>query len=303
VSGEVEGRAPFARYRALMAAHGFRPSRRFGQNFLLEPALHRAIADAVEVGAEDLVLEVGPGLGFLTRELAARAAAVIAVEIDPRLCRILRGELSDLAEAGARVELLESDVLGRGGVLAGPVEDALARARPGRRRELVVANLPYAVTGPFLAAAVQARGGIPDAMALLVQLELAERLAAAPGTPAYGGLSALVQAGYAVDLLRRVGREVFRPRPNVDSAIVRLRRREDAAFGRLGVEARTAFARFLRLVFAARRKTLRHGLARAGAELGLRFDADPELLALRAEALGGDRLLELFGSGRAGSPP
>src|SRR5690606_34306023 len=121
---DADPRAPFQRYRELMAAHGFRPSRRLGQNFLLDPSLHRAIADAVEVGAEDFVLEVGPGLGFLTRELLARADRVLAVEIDPRLAAILRGELATL-RGGERVELIEGDVLGEGGELAPAVATAL----------------------------------------------------------------------------------------------------------------------------------------------------------------------------------
>src|SRR5690606_23044203 len=87
-------REPFARYRELLEGLGFRPSRRLGQNFLLEPALHRAVADAAEVRSGDLVLEPGAGLGFLTRELLARTAPVVAVEIDPRLLRVLRAELA-----------------------------------------------------------------------------------------------------------------------------------------------------------------------------------------------------------------
>jgi 16S rRNA (adenine1518-N6/adenine1519-N6)-dimethyltransferase len=289
-----QGRAAFARYRDLMAAHGFRPSRRFGQNFLLEPALHRAIADAVEVGPEDLVVEVGPGLGFLTRELARRAGRVVAVEIDPRLARILEGEIRTMP-GGDRVELLVRDVLGKGSVIAPEVEAAVTRAReavPGRL--LVVANLPYAVTGPFLAALVQAGFGAADAMSLLVQWEFAERVAAGEGEAAHGGPSALLQAGYEVDVVRRVGREVFRPRPQVDSAIVRLRARTGTPFQAWSPEERSRFARFVRAVFAARRKTLRHGLERAEKELGVRFEVDAGLARRRAEELGADALVELF---------
>ena len=302
MTGSDPGRAAFARYRDLMAAHGFRPSRRFGQNFLLEPALHRAIADAVEVGDQDLVVEVGPGLGFLTRELARRAAKVVAVEIDPRLARILSGEIREMP-GGDRVGLLVQDVLGKGGVLAPEVEAAVDAARatvPGRL--LVVANLPYAVTGPFLAALVQAGFGTPDAMSLLVQWEFAERVAAGPGESAHGGPSALLQAGYDVDLVRRVGREVFRPRPQVDSAIVRLRARPEAPFQSWPPAVRARFARFVRSVFAARRKTLRHGLERAGKELGCEFRVGAETARRRAEELGSDALVELFLAGQESAP-
>jgi len=298
------GRAAFARYRELMAAHGFRPSRRFGQNFLLEPALHRAIADAVEVGPSDLVVEVGPGLGFLTRELARRAGQVIAVEIDPRLARILSGELREMP-GGDRVRLLVRDVLGKGGVLAPEVEEAVASARaamPSGGRLLVVANLPYAVTGPFLAALVQAGFGPPDAMSLLVQWEFAERVAAPSGGEAHGGPSALLQAGYRVDVVRRVGREVFRPRPQVDSAIVRLRARDGVPFQAWSAETRSRFARFVRALFAARRKTLRHGLERAEKELGVPFRVGEELARQRAEQLGADAIVEVFLGGVAPGP-
>lgn len=293
-------RAGFARYRALMDSHGFRPSKRLGQNFLLEPALHRAIADAVAVGPSDFVLEVGPGLGFLTRELAARARRVIAVEIDPRLVAILRRELGTFTDA-ERVQLVHADILGTGGMLADEVAAAIATELSADDRFLVVANLPYAVTGPCLAALVQAQPRAPEAMALLVQLELGERIAAAPGTGEYGSLSALLQAGYEVALVRRVGREVFRPRPNVDSAIVRLRARPAADFLRGPAAERQGFARFVRAVFGMRRKTLRHGLERARAELGHTWSAPAEVLSRRAEQLTADELLALFR--RADVPP
>jgi 16S rRNA (adenine1518-N6/adenine1519-N6)-dimethyltransferase len=299
------GRATFARYRDLMAAHGFRPSRRFGQNFLLEPALHRTIADAVDVGPADLVVEVGPGLGFLTRELARRAGGVVAVEIDPRLARILAGEIREMP-GGERVELLVQDVLGKGGVIAPEVESAVAAARgrvPAEGRLLVVANLPYAVTGPFLAALVQAGFGTADAMSLLVQFEFAERVAARAGEAAYGGPSGLLQAGYDVDLVRKVGREVFRPRPQVDSAIVRLRARHGVPFQGWEPATRSRFARFVRALFAARRKTLRHGLERAERELGSAFPVDAETARRRAEELGADELVSVFlGGGAPGQP-
>lgn len=291
MSEGADARSPFARYRALMDAHGFRPSRRLGQNFLLEPALHAALADAAGIGPNDLVLEVGPGLGFLTRELCARARAVIAVEVDARLAAILAGELREMPH-GDRVRLVTSDVLGRGGVLAAAVVQALEAERGGRF--VVAANLPYAVTGPFLAAVVQAEAGAPDSMALLVQLELAERITARPGTAAYGGPGALLQAGYDVELVRRVGREVFRPRPNVDSAIVRAAARPDAPLHRLAAVDRARFARFVRILFGARRKMLRHGLERAGRELGIRWAEQPDRVERRAEELSGEELLALF---------
>ncbi|MEZ5965343.1 MAG: 16S rRNA (adenine(1518)-N(6)/adenine(1519)-N(6))-dimethyltransferase RsmA [Planctomycetota bacterium] len=256
-------RASFADYRERLAALGFHPSRRLGQNFLLEPDLHRVIADAAAVCADDVVLEIGAGLGFLTRELVPRARRVVAVEIDARLCSVLREDLAALP-GGERVEVLHMDVLAGAGELAPAVVDAMREARGPVK---VVANLPYAVTGPVLAALCRAPT-LPARAAVLVQLEVAERLCARPKTAEYGSLTALVQACFAVRLVRRVGREVFRPRPNVDSAIVEFAADAARPAASWGIAERRSFAVFVRALFAARRKKLRHGLRLAAAAVG-----------------------------------
>lgn len=257
-------RDPFAAYRERLALLGFRPSRRLGQNFLLEPELHRVMADAAAVGADDVVLEIGAGLGFLTRELAGRARRVVAVEIDHRLCEVLREDLVAMP-GGDRVELVQADVLGRHGELGDAVLQVIAAAGAQLK---VVANLPYAVTGPVLATLCTAPA-LPARMAVLVQLEVATRLCAAPRTSEYGSLTALVQACFAVRLARRVGREVFRPRPNVDSGIVEMVRARDCLAAAWSCAERRSFAAFVRGLFSARRKMVRHGLARAAAAAGI----------------------------------
>jgi len=281
----VTPRAPLARYRELLAAVGFRPSRRRGQNFLLQAGLHRVLVDALAPEPPDLVLEVGAGLGFLTRELAERCQ-VLAVEVDGRLFELLGREV-----AGNRnVRLLHGDVLS-GSRLSPAVTAALEELRgrcPGRL--LVAANLPYVISGPLLAAVVTMPSP-PSAMALLVQLEFAQRLGAAPGTKQYGSLSALAQSGYEVRLLRRVTADAFWPRPRVDSAMVRLSELpEKTSILSLPARERLELAQFLRQVFSARRKKLRNarilqhrGLAAAaGGLLEQRPDAvpPPELLHL-----------------------
>ena len=283
-------RDPFARYRERLAALGFRPSRHLGQNFLLDPSLHRAVVDAAGIEPADIVLEVGGGLGFLTRELVARAAHVLVAEIDPRLVTLLREDYG----ANAKVEIVPGDALGPADSLAPALEAAIASAcasRPGARL-CVAANLPYAAAGPLLVALAVREGGTEVASAaVLVQSEVAERMTAATGTKAYGSLPALLQTLFELELERRVGREVFRPRPQVDSAIVSLRARP-------GVDPRLAgrrvlFARFVRALFLSRRKTLRHAFDR----LILDWRDRPELLsraALRAEQLDPPALVELF---------
>jgi len=283
------GRDPFARYRERLDAVGFRPSSTRGQNFLLDPSLHRCIADAAAPRATDLVLEVGVGLGFLTRELAPRCAALVGVEIDDRLLAIARDELRPFAN----VELVLADAIGGdGGTLHPAVTAALAARQPADGAFLVVANLPYAASGPLLAE-LSCLHRAPDRIVVLVQRELAQRLAAAPGSSDYGGLAAQLQVGYAIEQLRTVGAEVFRPRPKVQSALLRLERRADAPV--LPAAARRQFSAFARTLFGKRRKVLRTTLAEAAAAIGGQLPALGEaLLARRAETLTPRELLDLW---------
>lgn len=266
----MSARDPFATYRTRMEALGFQPSRRLGQNFLLAPELHRLIADTGQVGPGDIALEVGAGLGFLTRELAARAAVVVAVEIDPRLCQLLREDLSRVPH-GEKVVLVPGDVLAAKSALAPAVADAIAQARashPGAALR-VVANLPYAITGPALAALICDLEPMPATMAILIQAEVGERLCAEPGTAAYGSLSVLVQARYRPRQVRRVGSEVFRPRPNVDSVIVALEPGPASGPDARAPGERRGFANFVRALFSGRRKKVRHTFPLACAAAGL----------------------------------
>ncbi|MFO1051746.1 MAG: 16S rRNA (adenine(1518)-N(6)/adenine(1519)-N(6))-dimethyltransferase RsmA [Planctomycetota bacterium] len=287
----ADPRASFASYLERLSASGFRPSRRFGQNFLLEPALHRAVVEAAEVGADDTVLEIGGGLGFLTRELAARAARVVVAEIDERLADLLQEDFASQPQ----VEVVRGDACGRDDAFAEPLEQALLRARaaaPSGRLRLA-ANLPYAVAGPLLvAAAVREGAEAIAAMGVLVQLEVAERIAAAPHTAEYGSLPALLQSFYRVRLLRRVGPEVFRPRPRVDSAILALHARE--VVHPAVIHRRHDYARFLRALFGNRRKTLRHAFDRLVPDWRARPAIDASLATRRAEELDPDQLAALF---------
>jgi len=287
-------RDPFAAWRERLDALGFRPRRQLGQNFLLQPELHRVIADAGEIGPDDVVLEIGAGLGFLTSEVARRAARVVAVEIDPRLFALLEEHRAQFDPDG-RVRLVRGDALERGALAPG-VRAALAEADGGRALR-VVANLPYAITGPTFAALCTG-DPLPAGIAVLVQKEAAERLAAEPNTPEWGSLSALVQACYRVRIVRRVGREVFRPRPNVDSAVIAARRRADGMAVEPASE-RASFAAFLRALFSARRKKLRHRWeAAAAAAGGAGAPDDPAVLEVRPGELSADRLVALWRQAR-----
>jgi 16S rRNA (adenine1518-N6/adenine1519-N6)-dimethyltransferase len=291
----VNERDPFQRYRARMAEAGFRPSSTLGQNFLLDPTLHRWIAERAEPTQADLVVEIGAGLGFLTRELIARAGRVVAVEIDARLLDIARGELA----CADNLSWVAGDALGGPGRTLHPaIREALAGA--GGRR-LIVANLPYSVSGPLLAELVAAFPPV-DRAVLLVQKELALRTVAGPGSPDYGGLSVAVQAVFSARSLRDVPPQVFRPRPKVTSSIVQLDRRDDALPEFAGEAPRREFLSFVRHLFRHRRKVLRTTLSAAAAAIGQEPPALPEeSLKSRAEEAAPDTVAGWWRAARGGA--
>jgi len=282
-------RDPFSRYLAKLQAVGFQPSSSLGQNFLLDPSLHRWIADQAAPTKADTVVEIGVGLGFLTRELAARAGRVIGVEIDDRLLSIARAELAD----AGNIEWVAGDALGGPGrTLLPQIGAAAAAASSTGGTCLLVANLPYAVSGPLLAE-VAALPTLPARAVLLVQKELAVRIAAPPGGSEYGGLAAVVQTLFSAKVLRLVPPQVFRPRPKVMSAVLLLERRTDSLVQLAGAAARREFGVFVRHLFQQRRKVLRTTLAMACAAIGRRQPprSDAELQQ-RAEQLAPDSLAQ-----------
>ena len=214
--------------------------RALGQHFLRDAGIARAIVDLVGPTASDLVVEIGPGEGALTHELVRRAGRVVALEVD-------RGLIEALRRRWPGVEVLEAD--------ARTWEYGLLQRPPGGR-VLVAGNLPYSVGKPIVAALLEARAAI-DTMALMLQREVAERLAAPPGGKVYGALSVLTQAVCDVELALRVPPGAFRPPPKVDSAVVRLTPRPR---GRVPPELEARFRDVVRAAFASRRKTLANAL-------------------------------------------
>jgi len=210
-----DGRGPWSRFKAALDAAGFHPSRRFGQNFLLDENMVRAIVRDAGVTAGDRVLEVGAGCGFLTHHLAAAGVELTSVEIDRRLWEIA----NDLCAGSGSVHIVRGDVLADKHTLNPEVLELLPEEGPWH----VVANLPYSISAPLLIVL----GSLPNpprSMTVLVQREVAERIAARPGVKAWGPLSIRLQLDHHVELVRRVPPELFWPRPRVDSAVIRLRR-------------------------------------------------------------------------------
>lgn len=247
--GSAEASPPWRALRAELEAAGVRPTKTLGQNFLFDPNLAAALVGDAGVGPGDRVLEVGPGCGFLTLPLVELGVELLCVEIDPRLLELTRGRVGETEH----VRFLLADVLAGKRTLAPEVEDALWDTGSWH----LVANLPYAISGPLLAL-LAARANPPESMTVLVQNEVAERLAASPGEKAWGALTARLRLRYRARLGREVGAQLFWPRPRVRSRVVSLVRRSDAE----APDAHT-LARFDRLVeglFQRRRKTLLTGL-------------------------------------------
>ena len=228
--------------RRLLSAERLRPRRSLSQNFLTDPAALDAIIEAADLRAGDHVVEVGPGLGVLTRRLLAAGATVLSVELDGRLADWLRSELGTVAG----FELIEGDALG-----LDP-----ASMFPGSDFKLV-ANIPYHITSPLLHAFLE--GPRPPSLAvLLVQAAVAERVAAPPGQMSY--LSVFVQNVAQAELVARVPAAAFEPAPKVDSAVLRLRRRPHPAIP--AGPQRSIFYRLVQAGFRQRRKQLHNALAR-----------------------------------------
>ena len=273
--------------------------RRLGQHFLTDPHILDRIADAVEPEPQDAVIEIGPGRGTLTRRLAPRVGRVIAIEKDRRLAAALEGK--GKGEKGKvvaeNVEIIVADALGAD--WQGLVTQSTFPVSPFPLPTFkVIGNIPYYITTPLIEKAL----GLPGCrlVVFLVQREVAERLAAAPGSKAYGALTAGVQAVAAVEQLFPVRRGAFRPAPNVDSAVVRLR----PLVNPLVADAeREAWRRFLAGLFSQRRKQLGRSLR---ALSGRSRDAIKELLAalgidptVRPETVAPAQLVRLFRDVRA----
>jgi 16S rRNA (adenine1518-N6/adenine1519-N6)-dimethyltransferase len=230
---------------------GLKLQARHGQNFLIDLNLLRIIVDAAQLSADDVILEVGTGVGSLTALMAPQVAQVVTVEIDPRLAQLASEELIQQTN----VTLLQLDALRRKHVIEPAVLEAVDKhlmAAPGRRFKLV-ANLPYGVATPLISNLLELERP-PETMTVTIQKELAERLAAQPHTKDYSALSFWVQSQCGVDILRVMPPTVFWPRPKVNSAIVNITLEPDR---RNTIPDRRFFHEFVRSLFLHRRKFLR----------------------------------------------
>ena len=238
--------------KPLLAQHGFHFSKAKGQNFLIAPWVPRSIAEDAGVDESTGVLEIGPGIGPLTQQLCLRAGKVCAVELDSRLKPILDltvGEFSNL-------EILWDDVL----KLDVP---ALVKEKFPGLRPMACANLPYYITSPILTALLEA--DCFDSVTVMVKKEVAQRIAAAPGSADYGAFSVFCQYYAQPELLFDVPAHCFLPQPKVTSAVISLKTYRERPWK---VNNEKTFFRLVRASFAMRRKKLSNGLASGFPELG-----------------------------------
>lgn len=245
--------------RDALAAAGLRPRKRWGQHFLCDPDVARRIVETALPEPGATVLEIGPGLGALTDELAARAAWLYLIEVDRGLAARLATRYAD----APHVRVLVGDVLEL------PIQELVAAPLV-----TVVANLPYNIASPVLFRLLELRTRFPRAV-LMLQREMAERLTARPRTDAYGSASVVVQAFAEVRIAFRVSRRSFLPRPAVDSAVVAIDWRETP---RPDVGDEVLFRTIVRAAFGQRRKMLRNALA----SLAARHGTTAEVLLTRA---------------------
>jgi 16S rRNA (adenine1518-N6/adenine1519-N6)-dimethyltransferase len=229
---------------SLLRKHGIRPNKRLGQCFLCDPNILEKIVRIAGIRDTDTVVEIGAGIGFLTALIAARARRVIAIEVDPRLVAVLKEELGGYGN----VEIVHRDVL--------EFDFSSVRTDGGEGRIKVIGNVPYSLSSPIVLRLLEYRASI-DRAVLMLQREVAERLAAPPGTKDYGPLSVYVALYTAAALENRVPAGCFHPRPDVESRVLRLDMRakplcrvDDPAF----------FRQLVRAAFSKRRKTLLNSL-------------------------------------------
>ena len=301
-----------AEIRALAQRAGIRPTKTLGQNFVLDGGTVRKIVRQAGVEAGERVVEIGPGLGSLTLGLLEADADVVAVEIDPVLARLLPATVQahvpgltlDASAAAAEVPtVVLRDEEGRARLTIVTQDALTVTALPGPAPTALVANLPYNVSVPVLLTFLERFDSLERGL-VMVQAEVADRLAAPPGSRTYGVPSAKVAWYAAARRTATVGRAVFWPAPHVDSALVRLDRREPPA---ATVSRQEVFA-VVDAAFAQRRKMLRSALAgiagsSAAAETAVRAAGlDPQVRGEQVDVVGFARIAEALDAARPTTP-
>ena len=231
--------------KEIINKYSFAFQKKFGQNFLIDSNVLESIIRGAEITKDDFVLEIGPGIGTMTQYLCEAARQVVAVEIDKMLIPILEDTLSEYDN----VEVINQDVL--------KVDiKSLAEEKNNGKPIKVVANLPYYITTPIIMGLFES--GVPiDSITIMVQKEVADRMQSGPGSKDYGALSLAVQYYATAKVILNVSATCFMPRPNVDSAVIKLTRHKEPT---VNVADEKLMFKIIRASFNQRRKTLVNGL-------------------------------------------
>ena len=247
---------------AVLQRYGFNFQKKYGQNFLIDTHVLDKIIGAAQIGPDDFVLEIGPGIGTMTQYLAEAAREVVAVEIDTKLIPILQDTLKEYDN----VTVLNEDIL--------KVDiRKIAEEKNGGKPIKVVANLPYYITTPIIMGLFESEVPL-DSITVMVQKEVADRMQVGPGTKDYGALSLAVQYYAKPEIMLTVPASCFMPRPNVDSAVIRLTRYQEPS---VCAQNEKFMFDIIRASFNQRRKTLVNGLSNAP---GLRVSKEQVVEAL-----------------------
>ena len=231
---------------SMIQKHDFHFQKKFGQNFLIDPHVLEKIIASAEIGKDDFVLEIGPGIGTMTQYLCENAGHVMAVEIDKNLIPILEETLSEYQNVSiVNQDILKMDL------------KEIAEKENGGKRIKVVANLPYYITTPIIMELFESHLPL-ESVTVMVQKEVAERMQAEPGTKDYGALSLAVQYYAQAEIVANVPPNSFMPRPKVGSAVIRLTCHKENP---VQVSDERFLFRIIRASFNQRRKTLQNGLA------------------------------------------
>ncbi len=238
--------------KEIVDKYNFRFSKSLGQNFLIDENIIHKIIKGADIGKDDGVIEIGPGIGTLTQYLSEYAKEVVAIEIDKNLIPIL----DETLDGYNNVEVINRDVL--------EVDlNTLVREKFDTKRVKVVANLPYYVTTPIIMKFLEDEVPIRD-IVVMVQKEVADRLKALPNTKDYGALTVAVQYYCDPEIITRVPRSVFMPQPRVESTVIRLRLLDKP---KVDIKDRKTFLKVVKAAFAKRRKTLLNSLSMSGINL------------------------------------
>jgi len=259
--------------RTLLAAHDLHPKKQYGQNFLVDPSTARMIVDRSRLSPDDLVLEIGAGLGALTIPASAQAAQVVAVEKDPEMVAVLKSELA--AQGIENVVLLNQDIL---------TVDIVEMGLQAGRKFVVLGNLPYNISSQIIIALIRDRQSV-DRAVLMFQKEVAQRLAVGPGSKDYGRLSVMLQYCADVKKVATVGPHLFLPRPKVASEVIEICFKDTIEYPAADEKLLSAV---VKAAFSTRRKTLKNALMNMAAN----FDGDMVIRALGESTIDPSRRAE-----------